>query len=421
MIIKDWKSLFFSICFFIRLIFIGQKYDVVFVSSAYFNRGKLGENKLFQPMIECCKKNNLSYKLFEDTDLKGEYVQFNRFKGSIPLDFISLTQVILRKIYNIIYKEPILESELYIRELKISKIISRLFFNKFYSKVYITLLWNNVTLWRSINPDACVIDYQHGIIFDGHDRYIKDGIPPKVKSSNEIVTLVYGDTFKNILINSDKSNFYCEENVKKIGFNKQYSKQKKVIANNKKILFTLQIVPDFNDEDYDYYVEIINNLIKNNTDFLLKNNYEIIFKHHPRYNTTNCRDFKIDHDLISFDEKTSTLDLMKIASIHMTFHSTSAIEAALMSIPTIFIDMHEKFSPNEIFLNQYEYPCKDFVIKDFSDLRSILSKINDKQIYNKYCNDVHKWSQGLYNDFDNVTFEDFLLRKINTHNIKIRG
>ena len=122
MIIKDWKSLFFSICFFIRLIFIGQKYDVVFVSSAYFNRGKLGENKLFQPMIECCKKNNLSYKLFEDTDLKGEYVQFNRFKGSIPLDFISLTQVILRKIYNIIYKEPILESELYIRELKISKI-----------------------------------------------------------------------------------------------------------------------------------------------------------------------------------------------------------------------------------------------------------------------------------------------------------
>ena len=92
-----------------------------------------------------------------------------------------------------------------------------------------------------------------------------------------------------------------------------------------------------------------------------------------------------------------------------------------MSIPTIFIDMHEKFSPNEIFLNQYEYPCKDFVIKDFSDLRSILSKINDKQIYNKYCNDVHKWSQGLYNDFDNVTFEDFLLRKINTHNIKIRG
>ena len=421
MIIKDWKSLFSSVRFFIKLIFIGQKYDVIFVSSSYFNRGKFGENELFQPMIDCCKKNNLNYKLFEDTDLKGEYAKFNRFKESIPLDFISLIQIFLRKIYNIIYVEPISESDLYIREFKISKIIRRLFFSKFHSKVYITLLWNNVTLWRKINPNACVIDYQHGIIFDGHDRYIKDGTPPKIKSSNNIVTLVYGNTFKNILINSDKSNFYCEENVKKVGFNKFTSKEKKILTNNRKILFTLQIVPDFKDEDNDYYVEIINNLIEKNADFLLRNKYEIIFKHHPRYNTINSRDFELEYDFISFDDKTSMLDLMDIASIHMTFHSTSAIEAALMNTPTIFIDMHEKFSPNEIFFNQYEYPCKDFIIKDFNDLRSVLSKINDDQSYNKYCSHVHKWSQDLYNDFDNVSFEDFLLSKVYNQKNKIGG
>lgn len=412
MIIKDWKSLFSSVRFFIKLIFVGQKYDVIFVNSSYFNRGKLGENELFQPMIKCCKKNNLKYKLFEDTDLKGEYAQFNRLKESIPLDFISLIQIFLRKIYNIIYKEPISESDLYVREFKISKIIQRLFFSKFYSKVYITLLWNNVTLWRSINPDACVIDYQHGIIFDGHDRYIKDGMPPKVKSSNKIVTLVYGDIFKNILINSDKSNFYCEDNVKKIGFNKFSSKEKKILKNNRKILFTLQIVPDFKDEDNDYYIEIVNNLIEKNADFLLKNNYEIIFKHHPRYNTKNFKDFRFEYDFISFDDKSSILDLMNTVSVHMTFHSTSAIEAALMKTPTIFIDMHKNFSPYEIFLNQYEYPCKDFVIKDFNDLKSILSKINDNKSYNKYCSHVHKWSQDLYNDFDDMSFEDFLLSKV---------
>ena len=60
------------------------KYDVVFVSSAYFNRGKLGENKLFQPMIECCKKITLviSYlktqiskeSMFSLTDLRDLFL-----------------------------------------------------------------------------------------------------------------------------------------------------------------------------------------------------------------------------------------------------------------------------------------------------------------------------------------------------------
>ena len=44
MIIKDWKSLFLSMNYFLKLIFIKKKYDVVFVSSANFNRGENGEN-----------------------------------------------------------------------------------------------------------------------------------------------------------------------------------------------------------------------------------------------------------------------------------------------------------------------------------------------------------------------------------------
>ena len=71
-----------------------------------------------------------------------------------------------------------------------------------------------------------VVDYQHGIIFDGHDRYIKDGQPPMIKLSNNVVTMVYGDTFKNILINNDESNFYNDKNVIKVGLNKSNNPQK---------------------------------------------------------------------------------------------------------------------------------------------------------------------------------------------------
>ena len=421
MIIKDLKSLFASMRYFLKLIFISKEYDVVFVGSAYFNRGEKGENLLFKPMIENCKKNDLSYIVLEDTDLKGEYVKFPRFKESTPFDFISLVQVILRKIYNLIYKKPITEEELYIREFKTSKIIKRLFFTKFRSKIYITLLWNNVTLWRRINHDACVVDYQHGIICDGHPRYIKNGEPPKVKSSNDVFTLVYGDVFKSILINSDKSNFYNEENVMKIGFNKTLNKQKKLISGKKKIIFTLQIVPDFNEEDNNLYIKMVQKLISTNANFLSKNNYEIIFKHHPRHNTTNCRDIHMNHDFISFDNETPLSDLLSKAYIHMTFHSTSAFDAAMMNIPTVFIDMHEKFSPNESFIKQFEYPYKDLVVKDYKDFEHILSKLNTSHIYEKFCDDTYKWVQELYSDFDETAFENFLLDQISIHKNDVGG
>ena len=185
MMINDLKSIFVSAGYFIKLIFIPKKYDVVFVTSVFFNRGKEGENILLKPMIECCNNNSLSFTIIEETDLKGEYRNFIRQNRSIPFDFISLVQIVFRKIYNFIYKNPSSINEEYERDLKISNILRILFFKKFYSKVYITLLWNNVTLWRSINPDSCIVDYQHGIIFDGHAGYVKDGEPPKVKFANK--------------------------------------------------------------------------------------------------------------------------------------------------------------------------------------------------------------------------------------------
>lgn len=71
MLIQDWKSLLASMRYFLKLIFIGKEYDVVFVSSSAFNRGKNGENFFFKPMIECCKKNGLSYVVFEDTSFRS--------------------------------------------------------------------------------------------------------------------------------------------------------------------------------------------------------------------------------------------------------------------------------------------------------------------------------------------------------------
>ena len=197
-----------------------------------------------------------------------------------------------------------------------------------------------------------------------------------------------------------------------VGVNKNINTKKRIDLNTKKILFTLQITPDFTKEVNEAYVKIIENLIENNADFLTKNNYEIIFKHHPRFNTYNCPNINTKYDFISFDNETSISDLLKSVSLHMTFYSTSAFDAATMAIPTIFVDMLEPFSPNDIFLKQYKYPCKDLTIKDYKDFRNILVSMDKKEIFSQCCDDVYLWSKEIYHDFNEVAFEDFLSNQI---------
>ena len=104
---------------------------------------------------------------------------------------------------------------------------------------------------------------------------------------------------------------------------------------------------------------------------------------------------------------------MNDVNVHITFNSTSSIDAAMKGIPTIFIDMHDPQSPNEIFFNQYKYPLKDLVIKDNEDLKKLLTGFQNKEKYDSYCKSVHDWSDELYQDFDESKFKNFLLETIN--------
>ena len=115
MIIKNWKRVFTSTFYFLKLFFVSKKYDVVFVSSTSFNRGENGENIFFKPMIECCKKNNLNYVIFEETYFKS-YLDYDIGEDSISLDFITILQIISRKIFNLIYQKPISVDEIYFQE-----------------------------------------------------------------------------------------------------------------------------------------------------------------------------------------------------------------------------------------------------------------------------------------------------------------
>ena len=104
---------------------------------------------------------------------------------------------------------------------------------------------------------------------------------------------------------------------------------------------------------------------------------------------------------------------MRDVDIHITFNSTSVLDAAMIGIPTIFIDMHDPQSPNEIFFNQYKYPCENLVINDYPDFENLLTEFENIDIYEDYGRSVQDWSFQLYQDFDEIKFKDFLLELIN--------
>ena len=164
-------------------------------------------------------------------------------------------------------------------------------------------------------------------------------------------------------------------------------------------------------------VEIITKLLDINAKFLLDHGYKIIFKHHPRYSKFNCPEIKLEHPFVFFENKKPLNKLLSECSIHITFSSTSTIDASAMSIPTILIDMQKnwQFSPKDIFFKQYKYPCKDMVIKSYKDFKNILARMDNKEIYSNSCDDVYRWSKDFYHDFDEIVFGDFLLDQINKY------
>ena len=96
----------------------------------------------------------------------------------------------------------------------------------------------------------------------------------------------------------------------------------------------MQIVPDWENKNInELYVDIVENLIHRNVEYLLNNNYQIIFRNHPRFTDKTCPNVNLNYDFISFDNKTSINDLIDNVYIHMTFHSTSTLDAAASGTP----------------------------------------------------------------------------------------
>ena len=356
-----------SFFYFFTLLFVPKKVDVVFYYPQHFNRDKQGGNQFFEPLFKACVNNNVSYLVFEEVDFTSNNP---RNKSAIPFDFVFYLILILRK-----FK---------LTDISIGKVLYFTFLRGLKFNNYIVLSQSMLEVFRGVNKDAKLFDLQHGIIHSSKENYIEHNKVSNRISYNKIQLLLSGLAYKNLLSESDKSD-YLKDNTHVIGVPKMNSETFHSCS-NKNILVTLQFTED--------HSEIQNKKMLMELDEFISANSEYTFhlRNHPRFN--NEVDLNILTDKKNTKIASSQLEhCFQLCSIHLTAYSTTVFECASVGIPTLFLtSLQNDFN---MFSTDFYYPLKNDLIY-MENNYSECSKL------------VKKWVSYFYTEFDENKFISLL-------------
>lgn len=381
------KYFFKSLIYFFTNIFKNKKYDVVFYYPVHFNRSG-NQNNFFEPLYKICKKNNLKYLVIEEPEF-GEKVFRNN--STIPFDFMLVLVLILRKII------PLKKFETFEhREWFIGAILKKTFLRNFHFNNLIVLSNSMLGIFRGLNKDGKLFDYQHGVITSSHGGYISENNTPskhiKVNNSN---VLVYGKNFKKVLTTAIKDDYYdnhCFVLGQAIKSNYQYNYKEK------NVLFSLQFVDKNIERNKKIYL-FLEDLIIKSKEFFIKNNIILLLKHHPRFSNEIDLSSLYDLSFVKVFEK-DLLSGLKESFLHMTLHSTTTFEASSFGIPTILLD-NDILNPS-FFVDDYNFPLGILEKNEFTN--KMQHYLSDEKVYESDSKKVFSWYQDFYSDIDEKMF-----------------
>jgi len=399
------RGLLRSLRFFSYALFVPRKVDVIFSYPATFNRNIDKENELILPFLQICKENNLTYLVFEESDLGGAFSEELFSSEAIPLTLISLIEAVYRKFYILISFNRDASKKI---DKKINTALSRLFFRRVSANTVITMICHKVGLWRACFPDSQIYDYQHGIIFDGDWGYLLDGQPPSFRIENQVQTLTYGPIISNILISKDQTQFYNQSTVFAIGVEKYKSPAYPCSENRPmKILFSMQDTLDGSHEDLVTYNNKVKRFLDDTSHFFLKNNIELTARHHPRFILGKGINFLDNYSFIrQSNQRVSLQSELAEHHIHLTFNSSSSVEAAYLGMPTIFLELDSPIngdfphlSSSYVFFDQLQYPLKEFITHNKSEFLALMSSLVSKG-WSEHSSAILRWKDLLHINFD---------------------
>lgn len=363
----------YSLVYFFLLSIRKQYFDVVFYAPAYFNRGEQGENLYFKHLIDCCRKNNLSYIVFEEPS--GS--KYMRNTKAVPFDFIFYLIVILRRFMRV--NDDIIQTE-----NNIGDFLANTFFCNFRYANYIVLSKSMISIFSRIDREAKVFDLQHGIIYTNKPDYFSNNILSPHLKRNNVSLLLNGSLFKQILIDNGDQEF-IRKNAHVIGVQKDDC----VLHHsaNRNVLVTLQFTVDHTIDQNQKLLEELISVIGSHPEF------NFFLRNHPRFNNEVVLDEIYKYNNV-FVAPNSLLQCFKECSIHLTSYSTTTFECAVYGIPTVFLkSLQDDF--NMFYLDYH-----------LTNSQGISSVYNN---YKQESDFIRDWVDGYYTKFDDEKFINLLV------------
>lgn len=250
--------------------------------------------------------------------------------------------------------------------------------------------------FRGLSPEACLFDYQHGIINSTHTGYIIDRVAaPHIRQNNASV-LLFGTGFRDILNRSDSD--YYREHTRVVGLHtSQKGHLHKVF--NRNVLVTLQFTAGEYLDFQQYFFQFLTELFEMHAAFFVDQGIKIFLKNHPRYDGVPDISRFGTFPFVEFTQLPNE-KCYELCSINLTYHSTSIFEAAHNGLPTYIIN--DQLS-NSIYYDEFEYPVKNG--QQFTDF---LLEIMDANRYRKLSAEVTNWNSRYYMQFNEPEFISIL-------------
>lgn len=367
-----------------------KKKKILFYYPQHFNRTKEGTNPFFDALLRTCERNNIQYDILEEPDPGTDKPRNpNAKKG----DLFFWTVTSLRKLFSLIFPKQ----DFFKREKKVAKMINSLTLGKFKYDNVISIAGALRFIFSALNPKGRVFEMQHGILYKHHKGFFDTStlkLMPQYYASN-IHFLMWGKGYKEIFEKGEEN--ILKDRIHVIGYPAilHETKNKSITKNKNKITLSLQLTFDLTETQREEEKQLIREFLENIKD----SNFEVIIRHHPRFNNCIC----IDDLLKEFPNARLTTGTIEDNSsesfLHVTISSTTAFEFAALGIPTYFISGANYPEEENVFKGEFNYPLYwGMSIEEVLDSLSIESnKERAKDI-------VKAWFSKFYSPFNEEEF-----------------
>lgn len=378
---------FTSLSFYrsLRLLFYFTSHnrtDVFYYYPQHFNT-KSEYPLSLSPLIKSTENNRLSFLVIEEPNI---FVRESRSKKAVPIDFIWILVLFLRKFYR--------GNDYNLIDVKIGKLLSKVLLINRDVKNIITVSQSFQSIFRGMFPNANLYDYQHGLISSKYYGYINGNSIAQHITNNQSNVLLYGQGFKNKLLNIRGGEYFQNHSFVIGSIYEEYKKPRESFNGN--VLFTLQFTES---HSYEFNKFLLNKTIELFEKIKSsKLNLTIYLKSHPRFDKNVDTKMLYEYNFVKCAPE-NLKDCFKICNLHITEYSSVLFDSITEGVPTLLTAFSEEMN---IYEREYSFTsCKLSLIDNFN-------KINNDNFYKKIIDEQVKWSKELYQPFDAKYFIDLI-------------